>query len=187
MKIAFMFRSLLLCFLGLCLATRAYAVDPKGQNISEPDWQDFMSVVGEYQVSFPGYAQHVSENVRIKDTEHYIKYDAYIAQKGVEALYMVLIAQYPKGHTMGSGDDALKAFISGIMSQSQDSELGYINFHTFQGHSAVDFMVETAGVYLKGKAIMVGDNLYLIATEGHKAHFSEKDHERFMGSFKLLK
>jgi hypothetical protein len=180
------FLTLLLFAFGLMMChtvqTEAAPAQSRGH-----EWQDFMSVVGEYKVSFPSSPQHVSEVVKLKDSNISIKYDAYIAQSGADSLYMVLIAQYPKSVVAKDPEEGLKAFLHGILSQSEDSELVSLEKVTIQGYTGLDFLINNQGVYLRGRAMMVDNVLYLIAMEGHQSQFSSTDYKKFMGSFQLLK
>ncbi|NGX30697.1 MAG: hypothetical protein K940chlam8_00046 [Chlamydiae bacterium] len=184
---AFRFKFLATLLLGLGLVTSGYQSPQAPQKKQSQEWQEFMSVIGEYKVSFPSPPQHISEVVKIKDTDVSIRYDAYIAQSGVDALCMVLIAQYPKSVMTEHPEDGLKAFLHGILSQSQEAELMSLEMTQVQGFTAVDFLINNQGVYLKGRALMVDNVLYLIAMEGHHTQFSNTDYMKFMNSFQLLK
>lgn len=150
-------------------------------------WQDFVSSGGNYKVSFPSYPQHVSETLKLQGGKVSIKYDAYIAELGVEALYMVLIAEYPKTHVRPDPEAGLKAFLNGILSHGESSRLVEVEWQEFQGFSAVDFLVDNTGILLRGRAVMVDNSLYLIAMESHQSRFRQENFKYFVETFSLVK
>lgn len=150
-------------------------------------WQDFVSKGGRYKVSFPSYPQHVSETLKMQNGKVSIKYDAYIAEQGVDALYMVLIAQYPKTQIRPDPEAGLKAFLNGLLSHGESSRLVQVEWQEFQGFSAVDFLINTAGILLRGRAVMVENSLYLVAMESHETRFRTENFQYFMETFSLVR
>lgn len=157
------------------------------QSVDSSRWQDFVSTGGKYRISFPSYPQHVSETLNLQNGKLSIKYDAYIAEQGVEALYMVLIAQYPKTHVRPNPEAGLKAFLNGILAHGENSELIQVEWQQFQGCSAVDFLINNHDIFLRGRAVMVENNLYLIAMESHKNAFKVENFNYFIETFQLVK
>lgn len=177
----------LIAMLFACVAMLYLSPAQASKDESGHNWQDFIaSGVNKYKVSFPSYPHHVSETLKLKSGKVAIKYDAYIAEHGVHALYMVLIAEYPKTEVKPDPKVGLDAFLKGILSHSSDSELMASNWHSFQGNTAVDFLVNNNGVMMKGRAVMVNNCLYLVAMESHKMHFQEENFDFFVGSFEFV-
>ena len=177
----------LLGFIPLQSSAGESQVDQKMRAADGTCWQDFVSSGGNYKVSFPSYPQHVSETLKLQGGKVSIKYDAYIAEQGVEALYMVLIAQYPKTHVRPDPEAGLKAFLNGILSHGEGSQLVEVEWQEFQGFSAVDFLVDNAGILLRGRAVMVDNSLYLIAMESHQSRFRAENFKYFVETFSLVK
>lgn len=149
-------------------------------------WKDFVSKGGRYKVAFPSYPQHVSETLKMQNGKVSIKYDAYIAEQGVDALYMVLIAQYPKTQVRPDPEAGLKAFLNGLLSHGESSRLVQVDWQDFQGFSSVDFLINTAGILLQGRAVMVDNNLYLVAMESHETRFRTENFQYFIETFSLV-
>lgn len=150
-------------------------------------WKDFISKGGRYKVAFPSYPQHVSETLKMQNGKFSIKYDAYIAEQGVDALYMVLIAQYPKTQVRPDPEAGLKAFLNGLLAHGESSQLVQVDWQEFQGFSSVDFLINTAGILLRGRAVMVNNSLYLIAMESHETRFRTENFQYFIETFTLVK
>lgn len=150
-------------------------------------WQDFVSKGGRYKVAFPSYPQHVSETLKMQNGRVSIKYDAYIAEQGVDALYMVLIAQYPKTQVRPDPEAGLKAFLNGLLSHGESSRLVQVDWQEFQGFSSVDFLINTAGILLQGRAVMVDNSLYLVAMESHETRFCTENFQYFIETFAIVK
>jgi len=168
------------------LTIQAEDTTPKSK-IDSSCWKDFVSKGGRYKVSFPSYPQHVSETLKMQNGKVSIKYDAYIAEQGVDALYMVLIAQYPKTQVRPDPEAGLKAFLNGLLSHGESSRLVQVEWQDFQGFSSVDFLINTAGILLHGRAVMVDNNLYLVAMESHETRYRSENFQYFVETFTLVR
>lgn len=170
------------CVAAFCSAPALGSKETEGKK-----WQNFIANGSKkYKISFPSYPHHVQETLKLKSGKIAIKYDAYIAEQGIHALYMVLIAEYPKTDVKPNPKNGLEGFLKGILSHNSSSELKASEWHTFQGNTAVDFLVDNNGVMMKGRAVMVGNCLYLIAMESHEMHYKEENFNFFVSSFEFV-
>ncbi|MCH9630677.1 MAG: hypothetical protein S4CHLAM37_06810 [Chlamydiia bacterium] len=151
-------------------------------------WKKFHSVSGKCMVSFPGTPEHVKQTMNLEDEEHNMQYDVYVAtEQDKQAVYMVLIAQYPPYVNESYAELSLESFLNGILTQHPNNQLVFADLTEVQGHKAMDFFIKTKGVYFKGRAIMAGSNLYLLAMECEGDNFKENQFKYFIESFELTK
>ena len=151
-------------------------------------WKKFHSVTGKCMVSFPGTPEHVKQTMSLEDDEYDMQYDVYVAtEQNKQAVYMVLIAQYPPYVNESYAELSLESFLNGILTQHPNNQLVFADLTQVQGHKAMDFFIKTKGVYFKGRAIMAGSNLYLLAMECEGENFKENQFKYFIESFELTK
>lgn len=151
-------------------------------------WKKFHSVSGKCLVSFPGTPEHVKQTMSLEDDEYDMQYDVYVStEQNKQAVYMVLIAQYPPYVNESYAELSLESFLNGILTQHPNNQLVHADLTEVQGHKAMDFFIKTKGVFFKGRAIMAGSNLYLLAMECEGENFKENQFKYFIDSFELTK
>lgn len=151
-------------------------------------WKPFHSFVGQCSIAFPENPEHVTQKMSLEDEDYDMQYDVYVAtEQNQEAVFMVLIAQYPPYVTEEYADLSLESFLNGILTQHPNNELVSADLIEVQGHKGMDFFIKTKGVYFKGRAVMSGSNLYLLAMECQEHNYKENKFVYFINSFQLGK
>ncbi|HSX03154.1 MAG TPA: hypothetical protein VLG76_00310 [Rhabdochlamydiaceae bacterium] len=148
-------------------------------------WQDFHSVVGKCTLKFPVAPEHITEKMTMPKEGYDLQYDAYISTKDKKSVYMLLIAQYPEFVDQSFAQVSLEGFLNGILSNNPGNQLLHADLSLFNGYEALDFFIRTGVVYFKGRAIMVKNNLYLMAMECEVQNYDEGGYNFFISSFKL--
>jgi hypothetical protein len=148
-------------------------------------WQDFHSVVGKCTLKFPVTPEHITEKMTMPKEGYDLQYDAYISTKDKKSVYMLLVAQYPEFVDQSFAQVSLEGFLNGILSNNPGNQLLYADLILFNGYEALDFFIRTGPVYFKGRAIMVKNNLYLMAMECEVQNYDEGGYNFFINSFKL--
>ena len=82
---------------------------------------------------------------------------------------------------------SLESFLNGLVTQHPDNTLIFADLTEVNGHKALDFFIESKGVYFKGRAIMAENNLYLLAMECEVTNYKEGNFNYFINSFELIK
>ena len=150
-------------------------------------WKKFHSVHGQCMVSLPEAPEHVKQMMPFPEQGYNLRYDVYISAHEKKAVYMMLIAQYPPFIDESHAEVSLESFLNGLVAQNEDGELIFADLVNVQGHKALDFFVESKGVYFKGRAIMAQNSLYLLAMECHQNHYLENHYNHFISSFELIR
>jgi len=151
-------------------------------------WKKFHSVPGKCKVSFPQTPEHVKQVMTLKEDNCDMQYDVYVStEQNKDAVYMVLIAQYPSYVNESCAELSLECFLNGILTQHPDNELVFADLIDHQGHKGMDFFIKTKGLFFKGRAVMSGSNLYLIAMECEEKLYKEHRFTYFINSFELEK
>ena len=158
-----------------------------GASTSKKGWKKFQSVGGMCEVAFPKPPEHVRQKMSVPDDEYDMSYDVYVSTQGKEAVYMVLIAQYPPFVDDQYAELSLESFLNGILTQHPNNELVFADFIEVQGYKGMDFFIQTKGVFFKGRAVMAKNNLYLLAMECEQGDYNESDFNYFIDSFTLKK
>ena len=164
------------------------AVQPKNPQIENSDsWKKFHSVHGKCLVSLPESPEHVKQMMPFPEEGYNLRYDVYVSAHEQKAIYMLLIAQYPPFINESHAEMSLESFLNGLVTQNHDNNLIFADLIEVQGHKALDFFIESKGVYFKGRAIMAENNLYLLAMECNVNNYLENHFNHFINSFELIK
>lgn len=158
------------------------------KNVVNPElaqWKTFHSVPGKCTVALPEQPEHVRQVMPMPEDGYNLEYDVYVSAQEQKAVYMVLIAQYPPAIDMSYAESSLESFLNGILSQNPNNKLIFADLVEFNGHKALDFFIQTRGVYFKGRAIMANNNLYLLAMECETHNYKDEHFNHFIDSFNL--
>ena len=150
-------------------------------------WKKFHSVQGKCQVSLPEAPEHVKQMMPFPEQGYNLRYDVYISAHEKKAVYMMLIAQYPPFINESHADMSLESFLNGLVRQNEGGELIFADLVNVQGHKALDFFVQSKGVYFKGRAIMAQNSLYLLAMECNENNYLDHHYNHFISSFELIR
>ena len=108
---------------------------------SKVSWSDFHSVVGKCKMKFPSLPEHVSEKMSVPEEGYEMSYDAYISASEREAMFMLLIAQYPEFVDESYAQLSLETFLNGILTHNPSNQLIFADLSLVQGHEALDFFI----------------------------------------------
>jgi len=150
-------------------------------------WKQFHSVHGKCLVSLPNSPEHVKQVMPCPEQGYDLRYDMYVSSHGRKAIYMLLIAQYPPFIDESHAEISLESFLNGLLTQSHDNKLIFADLINVQGHKALDFFIESKGIFFKGRAIMTENNLYLLAMECNVQNYMADHFNHFINSFELIK
>ena len=148
-------------------------------------WQDFHATAGKCTMKFPAVPEHVSEKMTMPDAGYELKYDAYISALDQQAVFMLLVAQYPEFVDESYAQMSLEGFLNGILTHNPGNQLIFADLLLVDGREALDFFIRTGNVYFKGRAMMVRNSLYLMAMECEIQHYDETRFSHFINSFTL--
>ncbi len=160
-------------------------VMPKIDNLGS--WKLFHSVHGKCMVSLPESPEHVKQMMPFPEQGYNLRYDVYVSAHEKKAVYIMLIAQYPPFINESHAELSLESFLNGLVTQNHDNQLIFADLINIQGYKALDFFIKSKGVYLKGRAIMAENNLYLLAMECDENNYFEMNYNHFVESFELVK
>ena len=190
-KAYMMLGSLFLCF-GVTPssfggAEAHLAVQAKRSMPGLTSWQKFHSLPGKYSVSFPNQPEHVKQIMPFPEEGYELRYDVYVSAFERKAIYMVLVAEYPPYIDESYAELSLETFLNGLVTQNHSNKLLFADLIEVQGFKALDFFIQTKGVYFKGRAIMAKNTLYLLAMECEVQNYLEEHYNHFIQSFELIK
>lgn len=173
------------CLLGM--SPLGFSAESKANKAAvSKDWNKIESKQGKCSMHFPNEAEHVSETMKIDEEGTELKYDAYIAAAtNAETVFMLLIAEYPDFVDEEFAQMSLEAFLNGILTHGASTQLLFADLVLVQGHQGMDFFIRNGANYFKGRALMVKNQLYLMAMECKVADYDEAHYDKFVSSFLL--
>lgn len=154
---------------------------------TQSDWKEFHSIAGSCTLKFPCAPEHISEKMTVAEEGYDLKYDAYISSIDKKSVYMLLIAQYPEFVDQSLAGASLEGFLNGILSNNPGNQLLFADMLLVDGKPALDFFIRTGGIYFKGRAIMVKNQLFLMAMECEVQNYDENRYNFFVNSFTFNK
>lgn len=183
----------LLAFIGGLLFLSApmdvsSAPSPAGTSIQANTpigWKEYHAKAGNCSLFLPTEPEHISEKMAMPDEGFELKYDAYISAADQQAVFMLLVAQYPEFVDEAYAQMSLEGFLNGILTHNPGNQLLFADLLLVDGHEALDFFIRTGNVYFKGRAVMVKNSLYLMAMECEIPNYDEVRYKSFIESFKL--
>jgi len=175
---------------GLCVATSpGFASDATSikEVMVERNWQEVSLPPGKCSMKFPSAPEHVSESMQMEGVEFSLQYDAFIASSDAKSIFMLLVAQYPEFVDEEFAHASLEAFLNGILTHNPNNQLLFADLVLVEGYEALDFFIRSGGMYFKGRALMIKNQLYLMAMECEVQNYEESHYNTFVNSFLLSK
>lgn len=159
----------------------------KGGQIADfKTWKKLQSVHGKCRVAMPDQPEHVTQKMALPEEKTELRYDVYVSGIRDQAVYMMMIAEYPPLIDPSYAELSLESFLNSILTQNPQNRLIFADIISVQGHKALDFFIKTKDVYFKGRAIMANNQLYLLAMECEMQDYHEASFNFFISSFELL-
>ena len=155
MKMISLLRSRYICFGTFLLFTSSVIASPLStktelQNIAVTNefsgWKLFHSVPGNCQISFPKLPEHLHQTMALEENSPDLRYDVYVSAQEKDAIYMVLIAQYPSSINEDYATIGLNSFLNGILKQNPQNQLIFADLIDVQGFKGLDFFIRSQGV-----------------------------------------
>jgi hypothetical protein len=151
-----------------------------------PSWKSMTTRTNDCQIAFPAQPQLIQQALKVSEQGHMLTYDIYLAPLHKEALCLLLVATYPLPVAKGNELAGLEGLLNGILGHNPDSKVVFANVVDHHGHTSVDFLIQSSTSYFRGKTLMVGNKLFLLAIEGKAGQLDEKAFKHFSGSFALI-
>ena len=136
-------------------------------------------------MKFPTPPERVSEKMQMDGEGVDLQYDAYIASGDTNTIFMLLVAEYPEFVDEQFARMSLEAFLNGLLTHNPGNQLLYADLVLVQGYEGLDFFIRSGAMYFKGRALMVKNQLYLMAMECEVQSYDEAHYNEFVNSFAL--
>lgn len=154
---------------------------------STEEWKVFNSTLGQFQVTFPSYPTHETDNIQILDSTITFKYDSYLTETSDGTTYFVSTVTYPFEIDTSSPETNLEGSLNGMVASSEGSEVVFSGFTYFDGYRALDYKIKNTNenIYLQGKIILVDQTLYQLMVSYELVNFNKTNYDKFINSFEL--
>jgi hypothetical protein len=151
----------------------------------EPQWTVFQSATQRFAISFPGAPKVTSAPVEGQNP--LVQHD-FQASVGEDAVYTVVVFEYPAGKAPSSPDTDYYLKIVNAYAKGSETRLRKRGPATLAGRQGFEAIADDG----KNKATHVvnivpaGDRVYMVVSAGARGRDMSEDAERFRGSFRLL-
>jgi len=150
----------------------------------QDSWKEFRCESGQCSVAFPTVPKHMQEQFELPKSKARVTYDAYVSSNHPQTVFMMLIANYPVAISPEYQRISLEGFINGLVQQG--GQVIFANMLEIPNATGVEFFIQNGNVYFKGKAIMKGKKLYLIAMESLDSQYKDSLYHQFIDSFRFV-
>ncbi len=142
-------------------------------------WKKCSVPEGSCSISFPIEPQHVHEKMFLPKESVWINYDVYLSPLRREAIFVMMIAEYPKPIEKEKEVYCLQAFLKGMVGPAGQSRIIFADLIEVQGEKALEFFLQSPRSFFRGKLFLAGSKLFLIAVEA----LEEKNIQELFHSF----
>jgi len=171
-------------FIVMLLTTFSMFTPYKLEAAEYSSWKEFQCESGKCSVAFPTDPKHMQEQFELPKSKARVTYDAYVSSNNPQTVYMMLIANYPVAISPEYQRISLEGFINGLVQQG--GQIIFANLLEIPNATGVEFFIQNGNVYFKGKAIMKGKKLYLIAMESLDTQYKDSLYHQFIESFRFM-
>lgn len=112
-------------------------------------------------------------------------YDVLVAPVDNKAVYLLLVAEYPKPIPKNQQQTNLEQFLTWISSQNPDNRLQSAMLIRHQGHEGIDFVIKNGSIYFSGRLVIVDSRVYLMAVECEETTLNEVPVNSYVSSLDL--
>jgi hypothetical protein len=147
------------------------------------NWKE-LDIAGKFKVSFPGTAEHETGNLETANKGEILKLDSYYVTIEDANNYIVFFANsltFPPSFS-GNDDALLQQTLQNISHTDENAKITSQNPSTYNGHKAMDFLLDVNGVWLKGKIIANGKTALIMAEAYFEKNYNENDYNKFVNS-----
>lgn len=113
-------------------------------------------------------------------------YDVLVAPVDNRAVYILLVAEYPRAIPQSNQQTSLEQFLTWITSQNPDNRLDRATLIRHQGHQGVDFIIRNGTVCFSGRLVIADSRVYLMAVECEEAEVKNLPVKDYMESLELF-
>ncbi len=156
------------------------------QSQSQNQWQEFSSTIGQFTVLLPSYPTYEPKDYQkgVNASADYHQ-DLYSA-KGNGVSFSVEKLTFSNAVDFSSNSKViLEALVNALLQKSGDNKIISSEFTNYQGNEAIDFLVQNNNVYIKGRIILSGQNIYRLLALYESENLSSADYDKFVNSFEL--
>lgn len=172
---------LVTCFLaGFDPVAQAPAEALKSQELSQ--WKTIRSK--RCSLKMPGIPYASSHTNQVRGEQ--FNYDVLVAPVENKAVYILLVAEYPKPIPQSNQQTSLEQFLTWITSQNPENRLDKAALIRHQGHQGVDFVIRNGSIYFSGRLVIADSRVYLMAVECEEAQVKNLPVTAFVDSLELF-
>lgn len=154
------------------------AVSPSGAN-----WFTYKSSKDGFSILFPEQPVLDSkENIPVESLDMTYSWSSYKADDDTTSFFVSKYI-YSGELNITDKDEVLKAYLSSI-TDSKDTKLISSSYTYQSGNRALEFLIKSGGEMLKGRYVLVGQELYLLMVDYFPVNYDQKVYDNFINSFK---
>ncbi|MCL4437443.1 hypothetical protein M1513_00155 [Patescibacteria group bacterium] len=153
---------------------------------TQSQWQEFNSVIGSFKILFPTSPEEKIQGDQSNGITTF-KGELYSSVLNDSVAYFVSFTEYLTKMDTSNLDGNLEKVANGMAAIYPESKLTSANLIDFNGHRGIDFLINitSENMYIKGRATMVGQRLYVIYETYKTGSYNDSDYNKFINSFQL--
>jgi predicted RNA-binding Zn-ribbon protein involved in translation (DUF1610 family) len=155
-------------------------------NTAQTNWQPYHSVAGKFTLTFPKTPTVSSSQLTIPNyAGNSITQTTYESDVSNTASYLAYFTVYPSDLQITDHKTSLEGVANGSANNIQGATLVNSVYSSVENYPAIDYLitVPSKGIFLKSRAIEVGQALYVI--EESSTSQNPDDYDKYVNSFSL--
>ena len=165
---------------GLVETAQPSAETLKTQELSS--WKTVRSKRCSLKMPMTPYSSSHTNQVRGEQ----FNYDVLVAPVENKAVYILLVAEYPRAIPKNQHHSNLEQFLTWISSQNPENRLDKASLIRHQGHEGMDFVIRNGSVYFTGRLVIADSRVYLMAVECDEASMKGQPVGAYLESLELF-
>lgn len=148
-------------------------------------WNEMTAANGEFSVSFPQQPQYVKERMYLPAVNSWMDYEIYLSILQPKAIFLLLIASYPKKIEPEQVQGCLESFLKGMTARNPDNQVIFADMNKVNGKHTLEFFLKSTNALFRGRVFMEKGKLYLLAVECKEEKEIESLYHPFSESFRI--
>lgn len=151
------------------------------------DWKPYEPATGKFSVDLPSIPQYAIDVVNVPKTNIKRWYEVYASEELNGTVYLINLITYQPDFELKNTKELLHNVVEEMISSNLNNHILEIKDTNQDGRQAVSFHIENHMFQVKGRAFLVGSTVYLLAYTARNENFSEKEYDKFVTTFQVLK
>lgn len=149
------------------------------------DWRIYRSDSGRFTVMMPGLTQNAAESIIDPKTHEKRRYNMYVAQRANGNIFMITMITFPSSEDLSNPEQMYDSVVAEMLAANSKNELENKEIKVVNNQKVLDFTIKGDTVTSKNRAMISGNNLFLLSYMAKPGLYDLQEFNYFVDSFTL--